>query len=120
MANYGSKSVLIKGLSDKRNITLTFTITLAGEFLSIQIIYGGKTQKSQPRGFKFPSWFLVSQNPKHWSNEEETMKLIDKIITPYIVKKREELQLPVTQKALVIWDVFRGQVTNKVLRKLDP
>lgn len=24
-----------------------------------------------------------------------------------------------TQKALVIWDVFKGQVTEKVLRKLD-
>ena len=33
MALRGSKSVPIKGLSDKRNITLTFVITLSGEFL---------------------------------------------------------------------------------------
>jgi hypothetical protein len=64
MAKCGSKSVPIKGLSDKRNITL-FTISLAGDFLRLQLIYGGETEKSQPRGFKFPLRFLVSQNSKH-------------------------------------------------------
>ena len=39
MAKKGEKNVAIKGLSDKRNITLTFTITLAGSFLPMQIIY---------------------------------------------------------------------------------
>lgn len=82
MAKQGSKSVAIKGLSDKRYITLTFVISLAGEFLPLQIIYGGKTKASQPRGFQFPKSFCVSQNPKHWSNEEETVKLIDDIINP--------------------------------------
>ena len=62
---------------------------------------------------------MISQNTRHWSNEEETIKLIDYVINPFVVKKREELQLPVAQKALVIWDVFKGQVTDKVLKKLD-
>ncbi len=119
MEKRGSKSVAIKGLSDKRNITLTFVISLAGEFLPIQIIYSGKTVASQPRGFRFPKGFCVSQNPKHWSNEQETMKLIEDIINPYIIKKRAELNLPETQKALVIWDVFKGQVTEKVMEKLN-
>lgn len=44
MASLGSKSVPIKGLSDKCNITLNFVITLSGEFLPLQIIYGGKTK----------------------------------------------------------------------------
>ena len=33
MAAHGSKSVPIAGLSDKRNITLTFVVTLAGDIL---------------------------------------------------------------------------------------
>ena len=119
MARQGSKSVAIKGLTDKRNITLTLVISLAGGFLPLQIIYGGKTVASQPHGFNFPKGFCVSQNPNHWSNEQETMKLIENIITPYIVKKRAELKLPEAQKALVIWDVFRGQVTDKVMKKLQ-
>lgn len=72
MAKRGDKSVSIKGLSDKRNITLTFIITLAGDFLPLQIIYGGKTCT---KDFRFPSGFCISHNAKHWSNEEETRPL---------------------------------------------
>lgn len=75
MSKRGEKSVPVKGLSDKRNITLTFQVTLSGEFLPMQIIYQGKTDRSQPRGFEFPDGFSVTQNPKHWSNETETLKL---------------------------------------------
>uniref|UniRef100_A0A1X7SIC0 DDE-1 domain-containing protein n=1 Tax=Amphimedon queenslandica TaxID=400682 RepID=A0A1X7SIC0_AMPQE len=113
------QSVPIKGLSDKCNITLTFTITLAGMFFHYKLFMEEKTEKSQPRGFKFISDFLVLQNTKHWSNEEETLKLVDNIISPFVVKKREEMGLSRTQKALVIWDVFKGQVTDKVLKRLD-
>ena len=118
MAKRGEKSVSIKGLSDKRSITLTFVITLAGEFLPLQIIYGGKTDRCHPKDFRFPPGFCVSHNAKHWSNEEETIKLIDTVIVPYIVRKRSQLNLPKTQKALVIWDVFKGQITEKILHKL--
>ena len=35
----------IKDLADKCNITLTFAISFTGEFLPMQIIYGGKSVK---------------------------------------------------------------------------
>lgn len=100
MAKRGQKSVSIKGLTDKRNITLTF-VFLSGEFLPFQIIYAGKTTASQPRGFKFPKGFCISQNSQHWSNEQETLKLIDEVFNPYVVKKRRDLKLAETQKALI-------------------
>lgn len=118
MAACGSKSVPVVGLSDKRSITLNFVVTLAGDFLPMQIIYSGKTKASQPRGFVFPKGFSITQNPKHWSNETETLKLIEEVINPYVVNKRKELKLPSTQKALVIWDVFKGQMTDRVKGKL--
>lgn len=71
-----------------------------------------------PKRFSISFRFCISHNEKHWSNEEETIKLIDTIIVPYIVKQRSELNLPTTQKALVIWNVFKGQVTRTVLDKL--
>jgi len=37
MAATNSQSVAIKGLTDKHNITLTFVISLSGEFLPLQI-----------------------------------------------------------------------------------
>ena len=104
---------------DKRNITLNFVISLSGEFVPLQIIYGGKTKASQPRGIDFPHEFSVTQNPKHWSNEKETLKLLDQVINPYVVKKRAELKLLENQKALVIWDVFKGQMTETVKQKLE-
>ena len=77
----------------------------------MQVIYQGKTIVSQPRGFKFPKGFAISQNPKHYSNEEEMLTLIDKVIKPQVEQKRMELRLQPTQKALPVWDVFRGQRT---------
>ena len=82
------------------------------------MIYSGKTKACQPRDFRFPAGFSITQNPKHWSNEVETLKLIDEIIVPYVVKTRADLKLAKDQKALLIWDVFRGQMTDEVKRKL--
>ena len=62
MAKRGEKSVPIKGLSDKRDITLAFAVTFTGDFLPMQIIYGGKTDRSQPRGVVFPKGFHVTQS----------------------------------------------------------
>ena len=52
MARKGCSNVTIVGANDKRNITATFAISLSGEFLPMQLIYGGKTNQSRPR-FKF-------------------------------------------------------------------
>ena len=43
LAKQNSKQVCIKGSDDKRSITSTFTITMDGKFLGLQLIYGGKT-----------------------------------------------------------------------------
>ena len=84
MATHGSKSVPIAGLSDKRNITLTVVMSLAGEFLPLQA--DNLCWKNQSQScFVFPKGFSVTQNPKHWSNELETLKLIDEVINPYVI-----------------------------------
>ena len=109
-----SKAVAIKGSSDKRSITATFSITFSGKFLPMQLIYGGNTTKSLSR-FKFPNDFSLSVNKSHYSNEKEACKLIEEILVPYIERVRQEENLPVSQKALVIMDVFSGQITSVVL-----
>ena len=78
-----------------------------------------RAKASQPRDFKFPSGFCITQNPQHWSNEKETLSLIEEVIAPYIAKKRVELKPDADQKSLLIWDVFRGQVTDKVKKLMD-
>ena len=118
MAPKGSKTVPIKGSTEKRRITATFTITLDGHFLPVQLIYGGKTSKSLPR-VNFPKSFSLSANPKHYSNEQESIKVLEEIIIPYVKKERERLGMEKDQAALLIMDVFKGQMTSPVLKILS-
>lgn len=114
----GAKSVTIEGNNDKRTITGTFGISLSGNFLPIQLIYGGKTNQSLPR-FKFPAEFSLSANPTHYSNAAESIKLIEEIIVPYLENERKIHKLQPTQKGLLIMDVFTGQMTSSVHEVLD-
>ena len=118
MAEKNSKHVAIIGSTYKQAITATFSITYSNEFLPMQLIYGGKTKKSFPR-FKFPDSFSISANPKHYSNTSESLKLLDEIIIPYVVKERRKLNLEETQYAILVMDVFRGQITDPVTEKLQ-
>ena len=56
----------------------------------------------------------MSANLKHYSNETESLKFLKEIILPYVKTEREMLGLE-TQPALLIYDVFRGQTTDKFL-----
>ena len=85
----------------------------------MQIIYRGKTDRSQSRGIVFPKGVHVTQYEKHWSNETETVNFIEQVINPYVIDKRKQLGLPADQKALLTWDVFRGQTTDHVAQILD-
>ena len=46
------------------------------------------------------------------------MSHLKKIVFPHLKKKKEELGLPMAAKSLLIFDVFRGQTTPKVLNFL--
>ena len=114
LAKKNSKTVTIKGSTDKRIITATFPISVRGHFLPMQLTYGGKTNKYLPR-FKFPEKFSLTYNETHYSNEKEACKFIEEILKPYIKQVIERDNLPIDQTALVIMDVFKGQVAPMVL-----
>ena len=84
-----------------------------GIFLPMQIIYGGKASKSIPT-VSFPDSFLVSSNKKHYSNEKESLKMLEHIIIPYVKKQRQNLSLDPQYPALLIMDVFKGSMTEQV------
>ena len=58
--------------------------------------------------------YSLSINKKHYSNEAESIKLIEEIILPYVKEKRKRLSKP-DQAALATFDVFRVQITDDVL-----
>ena len=118
MAQKGTKHVSRKGSNDKRAITVTYAETLAGDILPFQLIYKGKTVRSLPK-VEFPKGFLLEMNDSHWSNETETLKLLDKVVSPYLKKKKVELKLPESQKSCIIWDAFGAHRTDSVISKLE-
>ena len=109
----GSSSVPIANADDKRAITATFGVNAEGEFLDIQLIYKGKTTRCLPK-FKFPNGFDVLFNEKHWANEATALSFLEKIIIPFVTEEKLKLGLPVTQKSLLLFDVFRAHLTPKV------
>ena len=89
MAETGSEYVSRKGGNDKRGITVTLLLG-----------------------------FCLSYNPKHWSNEYEMINLLESVVDLYFCQVREELGLPNDQKALILWDGFKAQLTDKVTKEL--
>ena len=88
------------------------------EVLSIQLIYGDKTNKSIPT-VSFPSDFVISANENHYSNEREALNMLENVIIPYVGKKRVALNLDFDHPALLIMDVFKGQMTCTVRELLN-
>ena len=114
MAKEGSKRVEIVGADDKRQITAVFGRTMSGDFLPPQLIYQGKTSKCLPK-IKFPNNWHVTWSENHWSNQQTMEDYVLKILLPYIDGKRSTLKLTSDHPALVIFDRFRGQCTDKIL-----
>ena len=50
----------------------------------------------------------------HCSNESKAIHHLQMVLFPYVEKKKVELKLPEDQKAMLIFDVFKGQITDKV------
>jgi len=44
---------------------------------------------------------------------------VESIILPFLKSKKEELGLPSDQKSMLIFDVFRGQTTEKVTEFIE-
>ena len=77
--------------------------------LPFQIIYSGKTKRCLPKNVgKNKHKFLFSFNKSHWSNKQETLRLINEILVPCIEDTKEKLGLPDNPTSLLIWDAFNG------------
>ena len=62
----------------------------------------------------FLTVFFLSHYKKHWSNETETVRLINSVLVSYIKRVEEEKALPRDPKSLLKWDAFKAQSTKKV------
>ena len=118
MDSEGCKRVQVIRANDKQQITAVFSVTLSGEFMCPQLIYQGTTTKCLP-SVRFPPDWHVTFTENHWSNENTMEDYLDKILLPYIDRRRSENKLDKTHPALVIYDTFRAQCTQRILEKLE-
>ena len=81
-------------------------------------ILGKLNRVYQSSNFRHPS-LALSVNEKHFSNTTESIKLINKSILAHVEDTRQYLCLPDDQKALLIFDAFRGQTAIEVLECLE-
>ena len=54
---------------------------------------------------------FISPSASSW-NAEETINLLNNVIKPYVDQVIKKLGLPENQKALLIWDDFRGHTAS--------
>ena len=66
----------------------------------------------------FPDSFSLSVNLKHFSNTQESIKEVEEVIVPYVNNQQKKLG-NISQAALLIFDVFRGQITEDVTALLN-
>ena len=118
MAKKGSKRVEMKGYEDKQQITGVFCGMLCGEFLPIQLIYKGKTNKCHP-SYSFPKDWSITHSDNHWSKESTMLTYIRDIIVPFVDRVGEDLGTDDSQAALALFDHFKGQLTDNVTAALE-
>ena len=68
---------------------------------------------------KFPSEWSVVYTANYWSTEETMEVYITKIIMLYIAETKRKFSIPVDQPALLLFNNFKGQCTEKLLKLLD-
>ena len=118
MDRKGRKRVPIAGHNDERQVTVVMCDALTGEVLPIQLVYEGKTKRCHPP-FDFPGDWLISHSPNHRSTEETMVEYIDKIIVPYVDRKKVDLDLSNDYPAVAMFDNFNGQLIERVIQVLE-
>ena len=117
MDREGSRRVEVVGIGDKRMNTAVFCGSLVGDFLPVQVIYKGKTNRVHPR-YQFPMNWHITHSENHWSTEVTMIQYVENIIIPYVNNIRGLLNDD-SKPALVIMDNFKGQTTSNVLSLLE-
>ena len=113
----GTAKIKVTAVDDKREITAAVAAPMAGDLLPLQLLYTGVTERCHLT-FKFPDDWDIWHSSNHWANESTTLRYIEKVLKPYVHKKKHELGLLEESKSLLLWDVFRAHQTEPVLEIL--
>ena len=92
---------------------------MSEQFLPMQLIYQGTTDRCLPKGVEFPDDWNVTYTTNHWSNESKATQLLQMVLFLYVEKRKFELKLSEDRKNMLIFDVFKDQITDKVAKFIE-
>jgi hypothetical protein len=119
-AEKGARKVPSQGVGkEKPQVTTTIAANESGELLSYQVIFGGKTKRSLPKGLAPPPGAFFDFTPSHWQTPESYCRFINHVLIPYRLEKIAESGLPSTQKMLLKHDLHYSHKDPKVLKLLE-
>ena len=78
----GTSNVPLVGKGKKKQITGTLTIPMTGQFLPLQLIYQGSTDRCLPKGVEFPDDWDITYTANHWSNESKAIQHLQMVVFP--------------------------------------
>ena len=93
----------------------TSAISMSGEFLSIQVIYEGKTKRCLPK-YTFLASFDATFSENHCSNTEKSLSFLNKIVFSHFKNFWKAKVYPDEQISLIIMDSFKGQDNDEVAK----
>ena len=67
----------------------------------------------------FPDGWDITHSDNYLSNEKTMIQYMEQILLPYIKKTRSDMKLQEDQRALLIFDQLKGQVTKKMFELLE-
>ena len=78
------------------------------KFLQIQVIYKGKAKKFFTK-YTFPDSFAITFSEKHWSNTENSISFLKKIVFPHFEHVRRAKGYPDEPLDLAMMETFKEQ-----------
>ena len=92
---------------------------MTGKLLPLQLVYQGKTKVCLPT-VSFPAAWDVTFSLSHWCNEITMHHYVQNAIVLYVCQcHKENLYLHAKQRALYIFDNFKAQRTDGILKLLE-
>lgn len=127
----GSEQVPLLGGEEKRAFTVLVSVASDGTLLPMQAIYSGLTNRSAPSQNAPHYNDLISEGcllqesgtPTYWSNIKTMKTFVTKILAPYFDRRKEELSLMPSQKALWlidVWSVHRSKEFRDWMKQTHP
>ena len=127
-AKKGSKHVLVHGMEDKKQVTISVSSSASGNLLPFQVVFTGLTDKSLPPRnpgrlqCEGAGWQLTCSK-NHWSNMSTCQEFVETILQPYRKQVIAELNLDKDSKLVWLldsWSVHKSKEFVAWIKETHP